>query len=393
MDWLGASLAFATTMLALSVVVTSTVETIHRIFRLREKGMDLMLGAFFDAALKPHVERTSTVLNSGQLKSTLVADRTSFVDEMTRNRAPGGERLLSWGTKGGAKDQSGFVSRIWNGRRIAALALDDFMGRLGDSAFGEAVAGLERDLDPRAVDTVLRDLAHKFDEFGRDTSVYFEARARLLSVIVALVLAWQAYVHPYVLFSTFLKNPAIAESVNKMADTVLREYDEARKKLDDTLAKVDTEAPAADHAAKVQEDERALQSTAKETLAKLDTLTRAGVPIGWSGARLAKSDFGEVGGILVYPHLTATGLTTVAWLLLGGLLVGLGGPFWRDLVLSLTNMRGRAESEKRKGEGVEDVAGVNRITAATERFLTASRARAAVTGDLVAVDETEVPVG
>ena len=36
MEWLGAALAFAITMLALSTVVTTTVETIHRIVGLRE---------------------------------------------------------------------------------------------------------------------------------------------------------------------------------------------------------------------------------------------------------------------------------------------------------------------------------------------------------------------
>jgi hypothetical protein len=99
--------------------------------------------------------------------------------------------------------------------------------------------------------------------------------------------------------------------------------------------------------------------------------------------------------LFVYPtRLSPNALTTMAWLLLGGILVGLGGPFWRDLAMSLTGLRGGSQTEKRKEEDrTGEVAGDGRIAAAAERFLTASRARGVVTGDFAAADQTDDPVG
>ena len=387
MDWIGASLAFATTMLALSIVVTSTVETIHRLFRLRERGLRLMLQHFYDATLAKHVERVMPGVQDV---------RSKFLEMMTSNRAPAGEGLAEALVKKLAGDapktnlakEMQFVSRIWNGRRLGALQIDDFMGRLGDSPVGDALASVATDVRSD-VDAVLRDLAHKFDEFGRDTTVYFEARARLLAVIVALVLAWQGYVHPYQLFSTFLRHPEVAEKVNARTGQMIKAFDERQAQLALTLQKVQTE-PTETNAAKVKEELEAVRSQMSETI---DSLAKDGVPIGWSDARMTAAGFTH-SGFLVYPkRWDANALTTVAWLLLGGILVGLGGPFWRDLAFSLTSLRGGAETEKRKAEAGPDTgAGAARITAATGRFLTASRARGVVTGD-VATEETDVPVG
>jgi hypothetical protein len=83
---------------------------------------------------------------------------------------------------------------------------------------------------------------------------------------------------------------------------------------------------------------------------------------------------------------------TIAWLVLGGLLVGLGGPFWRDVVLSLTNLRGDASRSDRAAADATG-AGADRIGAATERFLTASRARAVVTGDAATRVDLDAAVG
>ena len=56
MQWLTALLAFATTMLLFAVVVSTMVEMVHRIFRLRRKGLRLMLENLYSRVIEPKLK-------------------------------------------------------------------------------------------------------------------------------------------------------------------------------------------------------------------------------------------------------------------------------------------------------------------------------------------------
>ncbi|OWK21644.1 hypothetical protein AJ88_18185 [Mesorhizobium amorphae CCBAU 01583] len=58
MQWLTALLAFATTMLMFAIVVSTLVEMIHRIFGLRAKGMQLMLGNLYSRVILPKLTKS-----------------------------------------------------------------------------------------------------------------------------------------------------------------------------------------------------------------------------------------------------------------------------------------------------------------------------------------------
>ena len=55
MQLIEAALAFAITMLALSLVVSSFVEIIHRVLSMREAGLKYVLGQMFDQVIKKHL--------------------------------------------------------------------------------------------------------------------------------------------------------------------------------------------------------------------------------------------------------------------------------------------------------------------------------------------------
>jgi len=55
MQLIEAALAFAITMLALSLVVSSFVEIIHRICSMREAGLKYMLGQMFDQVIAKYL--------------------------------------------------------------------------------------------------------------------------------------------------------------------------------------------------------------------------------------------------------------------------------------------------------------------------------------------------
>src|SRR5262249_50700345 len=138
-------------------------------------------------------------------------------------------------------------------------------------------------------------------------------------------------------------------------------------------------APATEPSAEVQQ----LRATTRDAIGSLAAL---GVPLGGTPERLQAAGLEATSPIFVpYPRvLTCPERATpaIGWLVLGGLLVGLGAPFWRDVVLSLTDLRSAAA--KGPDATAQPAIANDRMTAATNRFLIASRARAVETGDAAA---------
>ena len=114
MQALDAALAFGITMLVLAMVVTTIVETLHRICGLREKGLALLLGCFYDRVL---ASRSGGTAGEGQ-------ERDRFIDMMTINRGPVGTaamRPVPRAVHLNARSEDGkFLSWIWSGRRLGS---------------------------------------------------------------------------------------------------------------------------------------------------------------------------------------------------------------------------------------------------------------------------------
>jgi outer membrane protein TolC len=99
MQLIEAALAFAITMLALSLVVSSFVEIIHRICSMREEGLKHVLRQMFDQVLAKHVVDPALLkARDGNLaeadrkaaEAAIIAARNDFVVRMSANRAPMG---------------------------------------------------------------------------------------------------------------------------------------------------------------------------------------------------------------------------------------------------------------------------------------------------------------
>src|SRR5262245_5564314 len=93
MPLIEAALAFAITMLALSLIVSSFVEIIHRMFKMREAGLKYMLEELFDQVLakyaQPLVDKATAEATKARddLNAELTAASTaSPVDAKTVNQ-------------------------------------------------------------------------------------------------------------------------------------------------------------------------------------------------------------------------------------------------------------------------------------------------------------------
>ena len=292
MQLIEAALAFAITMLALSLVVSSFVEIIHRICSMREEGLKHVLRQMFDQVIRKHLteEKRLELVNqsrpAGQpqiasAEEALKILRDAFVARMSANRAPMGAAPRATATNQGenAGSAQGLLDRwksrlvhfwehsvrLWNGRDLAAMTPAEFMERLGSMEVGHAIAKANIDARKAAEDAgataaeaahvVLKDVAQKFEAFGKEASAYFEGRARLLSVVVAMALAFLAHVDAIDLFKTYLRDPNARAKVIEQSGAVTAQHKAA--------------ADAAEAVKKIVPDANAAPSDVKAQLEKI----------------------------------------------------------------------------------------------------------------------------
>jgi hypothetical protein len=404
MQLIEAALAFAITMLALSLVVSSFVEIIHRICSMREEGLKHVLRQMFDQVIKKHLtegkrlelvnqSRPADQLQIASAEEALKILRDAFVAQMSANRAPMGAAPKA-AARNQAENNTGLWNRLahfwehsvrlWNGRDLAAMTPAEFMERLGSTEVGRAIAKANIDARKPAEDAgataaeaahvVLKDVAQKFEAFGKEASVYFEGRARLLSVMVAMALAFLAHVDAVDLFKTYLRDPNARAKVIEQSEAIAAQHTAAAEAAK-TLKDIDPNAKLTPEEVKKQIE--ALKNDWKEAISKANATVKQyadlGVPLGWNDERAerakmsyvvwtckdpnaqdpkkkegegletlwkdcGKNQWQEVGWFFRVP----TVLSVWVYLFLGGLLVGLGSPFWYKAVIGLTNLRNGA---------------------------------------------------
>ena len=326
MEWLTAILAFATTMLIFSMITSTLVETFHRLAGSRSFGLIRMLEYLYDDVIGRHMvlDQEETSEDTEKLK---MKRRRDFVERMILVRAPAWPVVeQSAGTNG---DNSavgegnlfrkflGFLRGLWfrwNGasrlaqklgvdqqRLLSHLPVVTFMERLGSSAFVPAWKNKYAS-EPVLGEQVLQDIGQKFELYGQEASIFFERKARFIAILLAMIVAWTFYVHPYDLIQTYLQRPEVAAKVADLSEELL---------------------------------EQAKPAERKELLKLLQT---ADAPIGWTDGKGTCIEYfkTEDGGCL-FP--LPNNRPDIVWLLVGGLLVGLGAPFWAQAVRQIAEVK------------------------------------------------------
>src|SRR5437588_4222154 len=97
MQLIEAALAFAITMLVLSLVVSSFVELVHRVFSMREAGLKHMLGQLFDQVIAKYAAPDKFAMRNDMklspeernlAQAAIDKLKEQFVGRMSANRAP-----------------------------------------------------------------------------------------------------------------------------------------------------------------------------------------------------------------------------------------------------------------------------------------------------------------
>jgi hypothetical protein len=446
MQILESALAFAITMLVLSLTCSAFVELVHRFGMMREAGLKYMLGQMFDQVLekfvKPGIQQlvqadssVPAALHDDKVKELIESARTGFIERMSANRAPMGVTPNATPTDRAAdvKNNPKWTFGVLGGRNLTSMTSTEFMERLGSIDIGKTIKEANdkaRDAGAAAADAadaVLKDIAQKFEAFGKEAQSYFEGRARLLSVGVAIVLAFAIRVDAIELFNTYLRDPNARNKVIEQTQAATAQY-KAVKDAADALKNAPGAAQNDDVKKQVEALQKDLQSLVTSTRSTVNQYADLGLPIGWSkdnvtlnpwvpacvksdgsqrlvkeseacklnegeklgpreptcvkqntGRLIKESDNctdGEKRGPLTPTCVKSDGsqrlvmesdackinegekldevgsnaIKLAASLFLGGILIGLGAPFWYDAVTGLTNIRSVARNVLGSGE-------------------------------------------
>lgn len=339
MNWLEAMLAFALTMVALSTLVTAIMEVFHRFARSREAGFQVMTQKLFDEVIWPRLGSRGS-MDQDQA-------RIEFIRALTRNPVA----TTSTGTANGKSRGKLLapISTVWEGitntfapDRVAGMSAMEFMERFAGTQIGKKLATEAGDY----VSTAINDLAQKFDRFGAGASQLFYHKARAISVGVSIVLAFTVNVDAVRLFQSYLHDQPLRQRV-------IEKQEQFGEKMRDTTAAL--EKVASDPTAKDSKSELdAIKKGLADVQAGIGDLRTLGVPIGndyypWCEGKNENSGFTDSACKSQPDSFYELLKTSEGWgwfgsVLLAGLLIGLGAPFWFDLASGLSKSLGVLKS-------------------------------------------------
>lgn len=334
MEWLEAGIAFAVTMMVLSTMVSGIVEMGHRVFNTREEGLKRLIEHMYRDVLVPKFD------------SFDVEGSAEFTDHMTKTRFLPVDANAGWWRK--------LIYRCVNAEQLKELDARDFVKRMGEFPGGAEFIESGRDRGREYLDAFLVDLVEKYEAFGANATDYFARRARLISGVIAIALAFALNVSAVDLFTTFLQDKGMRDRLIARGEVVAERMTAAQTSLARLQTKLDSGLDS-DALQVIQEQLSALDRSASR-------LQSEHLPIGWSNVpwrseRWRDMAFGGVVGSVVFWFISV---------LLAGILIGLGGPFWFDVFKKLGALTGIVRStqhivESTQTQATNPTPGVGRV--------------------------------
>jgi hypothetical protein len=313
MKLLDACLALALTLALFASAVTVLVELFQRAVLHRVKDLRNMLGLAFDRSLA-----TALGVNAEET----AALRMHFIDAVSTRR--GTRELVSAG--------AGLLAKAFPGRlsAVSRIDVDDLLHRLGrDDTFRQRFSTL----DVSVLKPALERLVAQFERLEADASALFAARAQRLSFVCGVLLALTVNVDAIRIVNHYVGDPAgTARTIAQLAAVA-----------PGTAQAKNTSVPADEEAQIVA------------VITELQGLSQVGIPVGASffpyctppgqhqidpactGLATDGNAWQQIGA-----NLSDHGIQLALWLLsvvVTGLLIGLGGPFWFDIASALSQVR------------------------------------------------------
>lgn len=302
MPLLDAALAFSLTMLVIATLVSTLVQVTHGLLGIRQREFRKMLDDFAQTEVQPTIDRELSRLSSQftaeaivEIKRNLNADAAEVATRLIHEHAE--QMHLS------SADLVELLKRTDMG--------DKLLIQLGNHA-----------------QAVFDELALRYEAVGQKFTTSFRKYSRRLAAIITLALALVLNLDSINIARQYMSNQAQRQAVLEKYNQVLTHQQ--------SISGVENQA-------QLQQTLDQLKQSITEANAQVDALNTAGFPIGWTYFP------GSMAAVVAPGSRTPDmWLLWIFGILLTTVLVGLGTPFWFDVVRGLVQFtRQSAASDRR----------------------------------------------
>lgn len=315
MPYLDAALAFALTMLAVATLVTSIVRLIKNTATVRREGLKKMLEEYFAAEFKPVIQRELNRLKKGvdeKVTAELEAALNQYDISIEVNKA--------------------------EAEQLADLATDELLERLKRSNLGQK---LLTDLGDQA-QAIFDELGKRYEVVGKKATESFRVNSKKWATGIALALALVVNIDSIYIANTYINNASLTQAVIAQKDAFVEDYNALVRTLEEEEDK--------ETFTKEQ-----LKQAFSDSQEQLKVVTGSGFPLGWSyfphsyfqGA--ASKEWGKSQDFQNRANLLGW-LSWITGVLITAVLAGQGGPFWYDVVASISRIVQSTRAAAKKPE-------------------------------------------
>jgi hypothetical protein len=360
---LDATIAFALSIAGFATVVTVIVEIIHKIFGLRARGLRVMLSQHFDDIIKPALDKTlkQAKKSAGSVATDIETLRDDLIDKMMGSPLRR-QQLEQVRSAASGRKLSHLPQRILNAMfEYNEVSADDYLQRLPDTKAFEQL----KQLGAKELSQFVESFDRRYGEYEKAISNFFKRRAQLLSIIVGVFLAVGANIHGLRLFERYIDNP-------ELTARIIAQTDEIGSAIKTTRESIATQ-PDTD-----QEDLQTIESELQRANDLMGKLASTGLPFGWGfypGCPISRSEEEVIqydhdcDGVTVPQKEKTTKVDSIPerivntvkldplgflqWLfvvIVTGMMIGLGGPFWFDVARRLAGIRQISPGRDSKGD-------------------------------------------
>ena len=288
MDILQALLAFALLMVSFTTIVTLVVELVQRALQMRYKGLEMMLGNFFDKVLWPQCQ-------------ALLAERAKAAG-ITLNRDNIRAAFMAKMLQRPTTVDSGKLIAI-NAEKRSTLHAVDFIELLADTEIGEAIKKDAEALDSK-LDQIIGAVLQRYEQYGASISAFFKLRSQLMTVVISVLLAFVMNLDAAVLYQHFATDPDARNQIIAQQEQILNDYqqvaaDAAAAQNEQAGASGATAAPAESTAA----SGKTLEEIEQELVTRRASLASLNIPMGYEYApwNLTSGGKPSPGGVMPEP--------------------------------------------------------------------------------------------
>lgn len=326
MPLLEAFLAMALTMLSFAMVATLLVELGQRVVKTRARDLRTMLDSYYEEQLKPLAEA-----ELGEKYADLVQYKKEFIDGLLTNPLLNKSESLSF--------LKTLIKPRYFVKPLVELSAEDFFKKLATTEIGLSI----KERGELEIDEVVDSLSMGYDKYCSAASDIFKRRAQLVSLGAGLLVAVSLNVNAFVVLESYMHDPVLRDRVVARAEQITAQY----------------EAVQAREEAQGFKNPEEVKALLTEISSNVDDLEESGVAFGWkSESAPQKFWIGKTSPQFSLPEKLGGSLFWLVGALGTGMLVGLGCPFWFNIVSKITSVlrtvRGGGGSGKVANENPEE---------------------------------------